>query len=491
MKKMISIFIVFILALSITACAEKNTESNSSTAEEGKYSEITEAVDDDLQKTDNSNVLVVYFSNTGTTEQIAKLIGEILDADMHQIIAKAPYTDEDRDYTNNSSRCNREQADETARPEIDGNVENLEQYDTIFLGYPIWHGQAPRIISTFIESYDFSDKIIIPFCTSHSSGIGSSADNLHELVQGATWKEGERFSVDSDKQEVQKWIDRLGISFHVTEEAVGVFDMENKKVKLNSGYDMPIVGLGTYALSDEECYNSVRALLENGGRLIDTAYMYHNEAAVGRAVRDSGVPREEIFVTTKIYPSQFGNPKAAIDLALETLDIEYIDLMLLHHPGKGDVDAYKTMEQYVADGKIKSIGLSNWYIKELENFLPQVSITPAVVQNEIHPYYQETDVIPYIQNLGIVVESWFPLGGRGYTKELLINETIMKIAENHNVSAAQVILRWDLQNGVIVMPGSSNPKHIKENLDVFDFELSEDEMNQIRGLNRDEKHDWY
>ena len=269
------------------------------------------------------------------------------------------------------------------------------------------------------------------------------------------------------------------------------FDLDKKTVRLNSGYDMPIVGLGTYSLSDEECYNSVLALLEHGGRLIDTAYMYHNEAAVGRAVRDSGIPREEIFVTTKIYPSQFGNPAQAIEDALNQLNIGYIDLMLLHHPGDGDVRAYKVMEQYVTEGKIRSIGLSNWYVKELESFLPQITVMPAVVQNEIHPYYQESDVIPYIQKLGIVTESWYPLGGRGHTKELLGNETISSIAENHGVSSAQVILRWDIQNGVIVMPGSSNPEHIRENLDIFGFELTDDEMEQIKALNRNEKHDWY
>nr|WP_242869309.1 aldo/keto reductase [Lachnospira pectinoschiza] len=320
--------------------------------------------------------------------------------------------------------------------------------------------------------------------------LAISACGKNNIQQEAT--EQENSNVQTEETTTQSVKDEDNIEKNTeTEEKVGAFDMDKKIVRLNSGYDMPIVGLGTYALSDEECCNSILALLENGGRLIDTAYMYHNEAAVGRAVRDSGIPREEIFVTTKIYPSQFGDPKAAIDLALKTLDIEYIDLMLLHHPGSGDVKAYKTMEQYVADGKIKSIGLSNWYIEELEEFLPQISITPAVVQNEIHPYYQEQKVIPYIQKKGIVVESWYPLGGRGCTKELLTNETIVAIAETHNVSAAQIILRWDLQNGVIVMPGSSNPDHIKENLDVFGFELTEDEMNQIRALNRDEKHDWY
>lgn len=278
---------------------------------------------------------------------------------------------------------------------------------------------------------------------------------------------------------------------NATEENPGNFNLETATVTLNSGYEMPIIGLGTYSLSDEECYNSVTALLEAGGRLIDTAYMYHNEAAVGRAIRDSDVPREEIFVITKLYPSQFDDPEAAINLALETLDIGYIDLLLLHHPGDGDVEAYLAMEQAVSEGKVHSIGLSNWYIEELEEFLPQVNITPALVQNEIHPYYQEPEVVPYIQSLGITVQGWYPFGGRGHTSELLGDETISAIAEAHGVTSAQVILRWNLQRGVVVIPGSSDPDHIRENLDLFGFELTEEEMAQIAALNRDEKHDWY
>lgn len=268
--------------------------------------------------------------------------------------------------------------------------------------------------------------------------------------------------------------------------------METKTVMLNSGYEMPIMGLGTYSLSDEECYNSVTALLESGGRLIDTAYMYGNEAAVGRAIRDSDVPREEIFVITKIYPGeQYKDPEKAIQNALDKLDIGYIDMMLLHHPGDNDVKAYKVMEQAVAEGKIHSIGLSNWYIEELEDFLPQIDIMPALVQNEIHPYYQEQQVVPYIQNLGIVVQGWYPFGGRGHTSEMLGDETLNEIAAAHGVTAAQVILRWNLQRGVIVIPGSSNPDHIKENLDIFGFELTDEEMQRISALDRNEKHDWY
>lgn len=279
------------------------------------------------------------------------------------------------------------------------------------------------------------------------------------------------------------------------EAKAGAFDMVNKKVRLNSGYDMPIMGLGTYSLDHDTCVNSVKALLRNGGRLIDTAYMYGNEDAVGEGVRQAmeeyNIPREEIFVITKIYPSQYDEPEKAIDMALEKLDIGYIDMMLLHHPGTGDADAYKVMEKYVAQGKIRSLGLSNWYVKELTDFLPKVSITPALVQNEIHPYYQEQDVVPFIQEKGIVVQCWYPLGGRGHTSELLNDGTISSIAEAHGVSSAQVILRWDLQRGIVVIPGSSNPDHIKENLDLFGFELSDEEMARINALDRNEKHDWY
>ena len=276
---------------------------------------------------------------------------------------------------------------------------------------------------------------------------------------------------------------------------VGTFNFETKTVLLNSGYEMPIYGLGTYSLTGDTCVASVKSELENGGRLIDTAYMYHNEEEVGRGVREAmdefGIDREEIFVITKLYPNQFSDPEAAIKQALEKLDIGYIDMMLLHHPGSGDVDAYLAMEKYVEQGKIRSLGLSNWYVEELEEFLPRVNITPALVQNEIHPYYQENDVIPYIQNLRIVVQGWYPLGGRGHTGELLSDEVITEIAAAHGVSSAQVILRWNLQKGVVVIPGSSNPDHIKENTELFHFELTDEEMERINALDRGEKHDWY
>ncbi len=274
------------------------------------------------------------------------------------------------------------------------------------------------------------------------------------------------------------------------------FDFESKTVTLNSGYEMPINGLGTYSLHGEECINSVKSALSNGVRLIDTAASYGNEEEIGQAIReavDEGiVKREDVFVITKIYTSgEMENPESVIQAGLDRLNIDYVDMMLLHHPFTNDVEVYKAMEQFVKEGKIRSIGLSNWYVEELTEFLPQVDTVPALVQNEIHPYYQENDVIPFIQNLGIVVQGWYPLGGRGHTAELLGDPVISDIAEIHGVSSAQVILRWNLQKGVVVIPGSSNPDHIKENTELYHFTLTDEEMKQINALDRGEKHDWY
>lgn len=283
--------------------------------------------------------------------------------------------------------------------------------------------------------------------------------------------------------------DKITENQNTQEEAT--FNFETKTVTLNSGYEMPLNGIGTYSLTGDVCYDSIMSALESGVRLIDTAYMYNNEEEIGRAIKDSNIDREELFITTKLYPNQYSNPEEAIEMALEKLDVEYIDLLLLHHPGTNDVKAYQVMEEYVRKGKIRSIGLSNWYIEELEEFIPQITIMPAVVQNEIHPYYQELEVVPYVQSLGIVMEGWYPFGGRGHTSELFNDEIIVEIANNHQVSSAQVILRWNLQRGIVVIPGSSNPEHIKENTEIYHFTLTDEEMQKIEELNRDEKHDWY
>ena len=272
-----------------------------------------------------------------------------------------------------------------------------------------------------------------------------------------------------------------------------VFDFENKTVTLNSGYEMPILGLGMFSLSDSEAENSTYWALKAGFRLIDTARIYGNEAGVGRGLQraiDEGiVTREEVFITTKMWTSDFDNGDAAVDASLERLGVDYIDLMILHHSQpSNDVDAYQAMERAVADGKLKSIGLSNYYEPEdFDRLVNATSIKPALLQNETHPYHQSGEMKEHIAQYGTVLESWFPLGGRGNTQTLFNDETISSIAAAHSVSSAQVIIRWHLQAGNICIPGSSNEQHIIEDYDVWDFELTEDEMAEMTALERNER----
>lgn len=497
MKRLFGIILLFAMFGCIMACGNKNQQKQADPDNSVSKKREESTVKKNDQPKETTDILVAYFSCTGTTKTLAEYAAEYLNADLYEIKAETSYSSEDLDYNTSDSRANKEQNDSSARPAIHEKVENMAQYQTVVLAYPIWWGQAPRIISTFLESYDFNDKTIVPFCTSHSSGIGSSDTNLHSLISdNVNWKNGRRFAAGTSKKEITQWLDEEGVKpFEAEtkekEASERMFDFKKRTVKLNSGYEMPLNGIGTYSLEDDICVTSVSEALKCGVRLIDTAYMYHNEQEVGEAVRNSGIPRSEIFVTTKLYPNQFNEPEKAIEEALEKLDMEYIDLMLLHHPGDNDVKTYKVMEKAVKEGKIRSIGLSNWYIEELKEFLPQVTITPALVQNEIHPYYQESEVIKYIHSLGIVVQGWYPFGGRGYTKELLSDKVISQIAEAHGKSSAQVILRWNLQKGVVVIPGSSNPEHIQENTEIYDFELTDEEMKKINALDRNEKHDWY
>lgn len=269
------------------------------------------------------------------------------------------------------------------------------------------------------------------------------------------------------------------------------FDFEAKTVMLNSGYEMPILGLGVFQLSDSECENSVYHALLDGYRLIDTARIYGNEAAVGRGIVRSGVPMEEVFITTKIWTADFGNAAAAIDASLERLGVEYIDLMLLHHEGPNDEEAYRAMEEAVAAGKIRSIGISNFYEEGFERIMEMATITPAVVQNETHPYNQSVAMKEFLAEYGTVMESWFPLGGRGNTQVLFDDDTISSIAAAHDKTSAQVILRWHLQAGNIAIPGSRNPDHILENYEIFDFALSDSEMEQMTALDKEQRFSGY
>ena len=280
------------------------------------------------------------------------------------------------------------------------------------------------------------------------------------------------------------------------DEGYPVFNFEQKSVKLNSGYDMPILGLGMFALSDSQAENSTYWALKAGFRLIDTARIYGNESGVGRglkrAISEGIVTREEVFITTKMWTSDFGNGDAAVDASL--LGVDYIDLMILHHSQPyNDVQAYQAMERAVASGKLRSIGLSNFYEPaDFDRLVSQTSILPALLQNETHPYHQSGLMKEHIAQYGTVLESWFPLGGRGNTYTLFNDPTISNIADVHGKSSAQVIIRWHLQAGSICIPGSSNEQHIIEDYDVWDFELSEDEMTRMTALEQDRRFaDYY
>ena len=255
---------------------------------------------------------------------------------------------------------------------------------------------------------------------------------------------------------------------------------------LNNGVKMPMAGIGTFLLSPDEAEASVLSALEAGYRLIDTANAYVNEKAVGRAMKKSGVPREEIFLETKLWPS-FYEQEDAVEKTLERLDTDYIDLLLIHQPAGNYMAGYRLMEKAYKEGKVKAIGLSSFDEEKIQEILDNCEVKPAVLQTEVHPYSQEKELKKFLAKEGIVIQAWYPLGHGD--KTLLQDQVFTALAEKYGKSNAQIILRWHIQDGSIVIPGSKNPDHIKANFDLFDFELSEEEMKQIAAM--DQKRRYY
>jgi diketogulonate reductase-like aldo/keto reductase len=259
-----------------------------------------------------------------------------------------------------------------------------------------------------------------------------------------------------------------------------------KSVTLNNGVDMPAIGLGVYLVSDvSECERSVEAALRTGCRLIDTAAVYGNERAVGRGMRASGVPRDEIFLTTKVWVTDYGRQKTttAIARSLERLGTDYIDLILLHQPYSDVRGSWRALEAAVAEGTVRSIGVSNFRVSDLNKLFAVATIRPVLNQVERHPHFQQRDLAAFQRKHEVAAEAWYPLGHG--SKELLNEPVFAELARKYGKTPAQIILRWHIQSDFIAIPKSTNPRHIAENFDVFDFELTAEDLARIEAVDRD------
>lgn len=254
---------------------------------------------------------------------------------------------------------------------------------------------------------------------------------------------------------------------------------------LNNGVKLPMAGIGTFLLTPDEAEASVLHALQNGVRLIDTANAYVNEKAVGRAMKRSGLPREEIFLETKLWSSFYEQPDA-VEKTLARLDTDYIDLLLIHQPAGNYVAGYRLMEKAYKEGKVRAIGLSNFNQAQVSEILSLCEVKPTILQTELHPYHQEPSLKTFLKENGIVAQAWYPLGHGD--KALLEEPLLTALGQKYGKSAAQIILRWHMQVGNIVIPGSKNPAHIKANFDLFDFVLTDEEMAQIAALNQDKRY---
>ena len=252
-------------------------------------------------------------------------------------------------------------------------------------------------------------------------------------------------------------------------------------MELNNGLKCPVIGIGTFMLSPAQAENSVREALKMGYSLVDTANAYVNERAVGRGMKESGVKREEIFLSTKLWPSEYENQNA-VDETLERLGVDYVDLLYIHQPAGNWLAGYRQLEKAYRDGKAKSIGISNFEGKYIEELETKWEIAPQFIQVEAHPYFTQTELRRTLDKYGIKLMSWYPLGHGD--KSLLKEPVFVKLGQKYGKTTAQIILRWHTQMGFAVIPGSRNVDHIRDNLDILDFTLNDGEMAEIAKLDK-------
>lgn len=254
-------------------------------------------------------------------------------------------------------------------------------------------------------------------------------------------------------------------------------------VTLNNGVKMPLEGFGVFQVTDlAQCEEAVTNALNAGYRLIDTAAAYFNEEAVGNAIRKSGIPREELFITTKLWIQDAGyeNAKKAFQTSLDKLGLDYIDLYLIHQPFSDYYGSWRAMEELYKEGKIRAIGVCNFYPDRLADLCVNANVVPAVNQVECHPFFQQKLAMETMKEFGVQIESWGPLAEG--QKDIFNNPILKKIADNHNKSVAQIILKWNAQRGVVIIPKSVHKERIEENINIWDFKLSDDEMTEIANM---------
>lgn len=259
-------------------------------------------------------------------------------------------------------------------------------------------------------------------------------------------------------------------------------------IRLNNGIDIPALGFGVWQIEDQKvCEDTVVKAIQTGYRMIDTAAIYQNEVGVGKAIQNSGVKREELFITSKLWVQDFGyeKAKAAFQKTLDRLQLDYLDMYLIHWPYGDFLGSWKAMEELYHEGKIKAIGVCNFTVEKMEELKANLKIVPVVNQIELHPIFQQKELQEYNKKNNIVTQPWSPLGNGN--AELLNNASLKVIAEKHHKTVPQVILRWHLQEGFCVIPKSVTPSRIEENFNVFDFELSGDEMDTVRSLDTNKR----